>query len=134
MRFNTAISAMMVLNNELYGLAEPPRMVLETLVLLLHPFAPHLAEELWERLGHAPSIQAAPWPEFDPALCEEDVVELPVQVNGKVRGRVKVAKDADEATVVAAARADEVVARSIEGKTLVKTIYVPGRIVTLVVK
>src|SRR5690606_23006601 len=100
------ISAMMVLNNELYAVAEPPRATVEALVLLLHPFAPHVAEELWERLGHAPSIQAAPWPSFDPALCEEEVIEVPVQVNGKVRGRVRVAKDADEATVSAAAHAD----------------------------
>jgi len=134
MRFNTAISAMMVLNNELYGVAEPPRAAVEALVLLLHPFAPHAAEELWERLGHAPSIQAAPWPAFDPALCEEEVIEVPVQVNGKVRGRVRVAKDADEAAVSAAAHADEGVKASLEGKSVVKTIYVPGRIFTIVVK
>ncbi len=134
MRFNTAISAMMVLNNELYGLEAPPRASVEALVLLLHPFAPHLAEELWSRLGHAPSIQAAPWPSFDPALCEEDEIEIPVQVNGKVRGRVRLAKDAAEDAALAAACADESVAKHIEGKQLVKTIYVAGRILTLVVK
>ncbi|MCZ7679434.1 MAG: class I tRNA ligase family protein [Sandaracinaceae bacterium] len=134
MRFNTAISAMMVLNNELYGLEAPPRASVEALVLLLHPFAPHLAEELWSRLGHAPSIQAEPWPSFDPALCEEDEIEIPVQVNGKVRGRVRLAKDAGEDAALSAARADESVAKHIEGKQLVKTIYVAGRILTLVVK
>ncbi|HEY8428929.1 MAG TPA: leucine--tRNA ligase [Sandaracinaceae bacterium] len=134
MRFNTAISAMMVLNNELYAHEAPPRASVEALVLLLHPFAPHLAEELWTRLGHAPSIQAVPWPSFDPALCEEDEIEIPVQVNGKVRGRVRLAKDAGEEAAMAAARADEGIAKHLDGKQLVKTIYVPGRILTLVVK
>ncbi|MBX3274481.1 MAG: leucine--tRNA ligase [Sandaracinaceae bacterium] len=133
MRFNTAISAMMVLNNELAALAAPPRFCVEALVVLVHPFAPHLAEELWERLGHAPSIQAVPWPKHDPALVVDEVVEIPVQVNGKVRGRVSVSRDAAEADVLAAALADEAVARQLEGKTLLKQIYVPGRIVTLVV-
>src|SRR5690606_7283848 len=79
MRFNTAISAMMVLNNELHAQDAPPRAIVETLVVLVHPFAPHIAEELWERLGHAPSIQSVRWPSFDPKLCEEDRVEVPVQ-------------------------------------------------------
>ncbi|HJL14817.1 MAG TPA: leucine--tRNA ligase [Sandaracinaceae bacterium LLY-WYZ-13_1] len=134
MRFNTAISAMMVLNNELNGLEKPPRASVEALVRLVHPFAPHIAEELWERLGHAPSIQAQPWPAFDPARVEESVVEVPVQINGKVRGRITVAKDADEATAVAAAEANEDVARQLEGKTVVKRIWVPGRILNLIAK
>ncbi len=134
MRFNTAISAMMVLNNELYALEAPPRGCVEALVQLVHPFAPHIAEELWERLGHAPSIQGAPWPEHDPALTVDEVIEVPVQINGKVRGRVTVARDADEATVLAAVEADAAIAAQLAGKTLVKRIYVLGRIVTLVVK
>jgi leucyl-tRNA synthetase len=134
MRFNTAISAMMVLNNELYGLDAPPRLAVETLVQLLHPFAPHLAEELWERLGRAASVQAAPWPAYDASLCEEAAVEVPVQINGKVRGRVVLPKDADEAQAFAAAQADEGVAKALEGKTLVKKVWVPGRILTLAVK
>ncbi len=134
MRFNTAISAMMVLNNELHGIAAPPRFSVEALVQLVHPFAPHLAEELWERLGHAPSIQAQPWPEHDPALTVDEVVEVPVQINGKVRGRVTLARDADEATAVAAAEAVPAVAAQLEGKTVLKRIWVPGRILTIVVK
>jgi leucyl-tRNA synthetase len=134
MRFNTAISAMMVLNNELYGLERPPRMAVEALVQLLHPFAPHIAEELWERLGHATSIQTVPWPTFDAALCEEATIEIPVQINGKVRGRITLAKDADEAAAFAAAQADEGVQKALEGKQLVKKVWVPGRILTLVVK
>lgn len=134
MRFNTAISAMMVLNNELHGLEAAPRESVEALVQLVHPFAPHFAEEVWERLGHAPSIQNAPWPKFDPELVVDDVVEVPVQINGKVRGRIQVAKDADEATAVAAAEAEADVASQLEGKTVVKRIWVPGRILNLIVK
>ena len=104
----------------------------EMLCLLVHPFAPHAAEEIWERLGHEPSVQRAPWPSFDPALCEDEVIEVPVQINGKVRARITLAKDADEATALAAAEA--AVADQLEGKTLVKRIWVPGRIVTLVAK
>ncbi|MCC6877466.1 MAG: leucine--tRNA ligase [Sandaracinaceae bacterium] len=134
LRFNTAISAMMVLNNELYGLEHPPRASVEALVQLVHPFAPHVAEELWQRLGHTPSIQRAPWPRFDPALCEEDVIEVPVQINGKVRARLTLAKDASEEAAVAAAMADEAVIKALEGKSLIKRVWVPGRILTLVVK
>jgi len=134
MRFNTAISAMMVLNNELYGLEAPPRWCIETLVQLVHPFAPHLGEELWERLGHAPSIQAQPWPTHDPALTVDEVVEVPVQINGKVRGRMTLARDADEAAATAAAEALPSVAAQLEGKKILKRIWVPGRILTIVAK
>ncbi|MGE0788638.1 MAG: leucine--tRNA ligase [Sandaracinaceae bacterium] len=134
MRFNTAISAMMVMQKELSALDAPPKASVEALAQLLHPFAPHIAEEIWEHLGHAESIQLAHWPAFDPARCEDEVVEVPVQINGKVRGRVTLPKDADEATAVAAAMADEGVAKQLENKTLVKRIFVPGRILTLVVK
>jgi leucyl-tRNA synthetase len=134
MRFNTAIAAMMVLAKELASLEAPPRFCVEALCRLVHPFAPHVGEEVWERLGHAPSVQRAPWPEFDPALCEDEVVEVPVQINGKVRGKVTLPKDADEATATAAARQVEAVAASIEGKNIVKRIWVPGRILNLIVK
>jgi leucyl-tRNA synthetase len=97
MHFNTAVSAMMIFANHLHGLDAPPREAMEKLVLCLSPFAPHLAEELWERLGHPPSIADAEWPTYDPALCVDAEVEIAVQVNGKVRGRVTLARDADEA-------------------------------------
>ncbi len=134
MRFNTAISTLMQLVNELFPIEKPSRFAIETLALLLHPLAPHLGEEIWERLGHRESVQRAPWPAFDPKLCVDDEVEIPVQVNGKVRGRVKVATNADEATVVAIAMRDENVIKHTEGKELVKRTYVAGRILTLVVK
>ena len=97
LRLNTAISAMMILTNHLNGLGAAPKEAVERLVLCLSPLAPHLAEELWATLGHEPSIANANWPTWDEALCVDDVVEIAVQVNGKVRGRVMLARDADEA-------------------------------------
>jgi leucyl-tRNA synthetase len=133
LRLNTAVSAMMILVNHLTGLAEPPREAVEKLVLILAPLAPHLAEELWVQLGHTPSIADAAWPAYDPALCEDAEIELPVQVNGKVRGHIRIARDAEQDRVQAAALADPSVQKYIAGKPLRKLIYVPGRIVTIVV-
>src|SRR5204862_8037609 len=122
MRFNTAISAMMILTNHLHGMEHPPRQAIETLVLLLSPFAPHLAEELWEALGHAPCIADQEWPTYDPALCIDAEVEIAVQVNGKVRGRIRIARDADEATARELALGDEGVKASTAGKALKKVV------------
>jgi leucyl-tRNA synthetase len=133
MRFNTAISAMMVLTNELMKLERAPTEALAVLAKLLHPFAPHLGEEIWEMLGRTPSIQNEPWPSYDPALCEEDEVEVPVQINGKVRGRITLPKTATELQALAAAREVQTVATQLEGKTLRKTIWVPGKILNLIV-
>ncbi len=132
MRFNTAISAMMVLSNELTKLEAVPAEAAGVLTQLLHPFAPHLGEELWETLGHAPSIQAEPWPAFDPALCEEDQVEVPVQINGKVRGRITLPKDATQDQALAAAHEVPNIASQLQGKTLRKTIWVPNKILNLI--
>jgi leucyl-tRNA synthetase len=133
LRFNTAISAMMILANHLNGLERTPREAMEKLVMCLSPFAPHLAEELWETLGQKPSILDATWPAFDPKLCIDDVVEVAVQVNGKVRGRAMLAREASEEVAKSAALADENVVKHIEGKTIRKVVYVPGRIVNLIV-
>ena len=133
MRFNTAISAMMVLSNELTKLEQVPTEPLETLAKLLHPFAPHLGEEIWEMLGQPASIQKQPWPAYEPALCEEDEVEVPVQINGKVRGRITLPRDADQAQALAAAQGDPSLAAHLEGKTLRKTIWVPAKILNLIV-
>jgi len=100
----------------------------------LSPFAPHVAEELWSVLGHNESVTAAPFPVFDAAKLATDTMTVAVQVNGKLRGTVEIAADAGEAQVLEAARNTENVARFIEGKRLVKEIYVPGRIVNLVAK
>lgn len=133
LRFNTAISAMMVLSNELMKLDRVPAEAIEVLAQLLHPFAPHLGEEVWEMLGRAPSIQRHPWPTYDAALCEEDQVEVPVQVNGKVRGRITLPKDASQDQALAAARELPTVAAQLDDKPLRKTIWVPGKILNLIV-
>jgi leucyl-tRNA synthetase len=133
LRLNTAVSAMMIMANHLNGLEKPPRAAVETLLVCLSPFAPHLAEELWHQLGHPESIADVPWPAFDPALCEDDAHEIAVQVSGKVRGRITVAKGASEDEVRALASADENVKKFLEGKTVRKFIYVPGRIANFIV-
>jgi leucyl-tRNA synthetase len=134
MGFNVAIAAMIELNNALVPMQRVPRWVAEQLVLMLSPLAPHICEELWEKLGHERSLAYEPWPSYDPDLLVEDEVELPVQVMGKVRGRITVPRDADEATVLEAAKADPNVAAHLEGKTIHKTIVVPGKMVNLVAK
>jgi leucyl-tRNA synthetase len=132
--FNTAISRMMEFTNHFTTASERPREVLENLALLLSPFAPHMAEELWEALGHKQSLAYAPWPIFDAALAKEDTIEVPVQVNGKVRSKITVPADADKATLEAAARADERIAELLMGKEIVKVVVVTGRLVNFVVK
>jgi leucyl-tRNA synthetase len=133
LRFNTAVSAMMILVNRLLELPKVPVPAAERLALLLSPFAPHVAEELWEKLGHTKSIAHEPWPSFDPALVVDDVVEIAVQVNGKVRSRVKLARTATEADARKAIAGDPAVAMHTEGKTEKKFLYVPGRIINVVV-
>ncbi|HEY8086995.1 MAG TPA: leucine--tRNA ligase [Polyangiaceae bacterium] len=133
MRFNTGISALMILVKHLGGLKAVPLDALRSFVLLLSPFAPHLGEELWKRLGNATSLVYAPWPEFDPALVKDDVVEIGVQVNGKLRGTITLAVDADEATARAMATADERIRAHVEGKAVKKFIYVKGKIVSFIV-
>src|SRR5262249_52930938 len=115
------------------GLAAIRRGAVRALVLLAWPFAPHVAEELWRHLGHAASIASEPWPTWDEALAVDDVIELPVQVNGKVRGRVQLARDASEADARAAALAADGIAARLAGQTVRKFVYVPGQVVNLVV-
>jgi leucyl-tRNA synthetase len=134
LHFNTVVSTLMIYSNHLAALTEVPREAFEKLLLCLAPLAPHLSEELWSGLGHSGSIANASFPEHDEALCEDDTVEVPLQVNGKVRGRVVLPKGASEADARAAALADRGVLASLEGKQIVKLVYVPGRILNLVVK
>ncbi len=134
LRFNTAISQMMVFVNELNQREVRPRSVLETFVLLLAPYAPHLAEEIRSRLGHAGTLAYEPWPAADPQYLVQDLVTVVVQVNGKVRDQLEVEADADKDTVIARAKAAPKIVPWLEGKTLVKEIYVPGKLVSLVVK
>jgi leucyl-tRNA synthetase len=132
MRFNTAIAAMMELTNHLTPLPVRPRSALEPFVLLLSPFAPHLAEELWRALGRRETLAYEPWPAFDPALAKEDEIEVPVQINGKVRHRLTVPADVDAAALEALALADPKVRELLGGKTPKKVIVVPKKLVNIV--
>ena len=158
MHLNTAISALMEMVNDLYAFGEKRgirptgrddepapvversqttavlREAVESLILLLAPFAPHMAEELWERLGHTHGVTAAGWPAWDEAAARADAVEIPVQVNGKVRGRVTVAADASDAEIEAAALASPQIAPQLDRRQLVKVIVARGRLVSIVVK
>jgi leucyl-tRNA synthetase len=135
MSFNTAIAAMMEFTNHLTKLSVRPRSALRTLVLLLSPFAPHLAEELWRAQGnpgHSQTLAYEPWPKYDPALTKADTIEVPVQVNGKLRGKVTVPADSDQATLQASALADERIRALTDGKQIRKVIVVPGKLVNIV--
>jgi leucyl-tRNA synthetase len=133
MRFNTAISALMEFTNSANKWQRIPKSVAERFTLLLSPLAPHLAEELWARLGHAESLAYEPWPEHDERLLVADTIGIAVQINGKVRGKIEVPADADEEAVLGLANADENVSRHLAGATIRRVIYVPGRIVNFVV-
>ncbi len=134
MGFNTAITAMMVLTNHLMSMKEVPRFAAETLTLLVSPMAPHLGEELWSKLGHDDTLAYEPWPQYDESLCIDDTVEIGVQVNGRTRGTVELARSASSDQARAAALAVESVAKHVEGKDLKKFIYVPQRIINFVVR
>ncbi len=134
MSFNTAIARMMEFVNTATKATALDKTVMERFVLLLAPFTPHIAEELWARLGHNDSLAYENWPEYDAAMLVEDSIEIPVQVLGKLRGKITVPVDADKTTILEAAKCDPKVLPHIEGKTVVKEIYVPGKMVNLVVK
>ncbi|MCB9684100.1 MAG: leucine--tRNA ligase [Alphaproteobacteria bacterium] len=133
LRFNTAISDMMIATNELTRAGTVRTDQLEALVRILAPFAPHLAEELWEGLGHRGGISFVAWPEVDEAKLAVDTVTIAVQVNGKLRGNIHVAPDADKDSVLAAARAESSVAKYLDGVTIRREVVVPGRLVNFVV-
>ncbi len=132
LKLNTAIAALFDFVNYMTPLKSRSRSVIEPFVLLLAPFAPHLAEELWRRLGHDTTLAFEPWPQFDEALTRDDEVEIAVQVAGKVKARITVSADADEEALQAAALADERVKAALTGKTVRKVIVVKGRLVNVV--
>ncbi len=133
LRFNTAIAKLIELNNSLTSLPATPREVAEPLVHMLSPLAPHMAEELWAKLGHTESLTYAAFPLADPALLVENTIEYPVQINGKVRGRITVDAEADTKAVEGLAVADAKVIEALAGAIPKKVIVVPGRMVNIVV-
>jgi leucyl-tRNA synthetase len=132
LNYNTAIAAMMELVNTLRDAQCYDRGIVEDLVVMLAPFAPHFAEECWERLGHGSSVFEERWPEWEEALTVDESVEIAVQVSGKTRSKVVVRRGADQEAVVAAAMADPVTRRFLGDRDVRKTIYVPNRLVNLV--
>ena len=134
LKHNTAIAAMMSLVNDFYAAGGVTKDELGTLLVLLNPFAPHITEELWQHCGFAGQIAHTAWPAYDEAKCVESTVEVLVQLNGKPKVRLDLATGLDAAATLAAVKADAAVATLLEGKTLVKEIAVPGKLVNLVVK
>ena len=134
LKHNTAIAAMMSLVNDFYAAGGATKDELGTLLILLNPFAPHITEELWQHCGFEGQIAHAVWPVYDEAKCVESTVEVLVQLNGKPKARLNLAAGLDAAATLAAVKAAPEVAALLEGKTLVKEIAVPGKLVNLVVK
>jgi leucyl-tRNA synthetase len=137
LRFNRAVAQLYTLSNAIAGADQADgaarREAIEALVLLSAPMMPHLAEQCWKELGHTKLVAETPWPKYDPALTASDSVTIAIQVNGKRRGEISMAKNADNKTVEAAALTQEGVVRALEGKTPKKVIVVPNRIVNIVV-
>ena len=134
LKFNTAIAAMMALLNDFAAAGGATREEYRILLILLNPFAPHMTEELWERLGYGGQLAQAQWPIYDPAKCVEDTVEIAVQVNGKIRTRLVIPADSEADQALAAAKADEKIVAALAGMQIVKELYVPGKLVNLVIR
>ena len=134
LRFNTAIARLMELTNALTGAQQRPREIVETLILLLAPFAPHIAEELWSKMGHGESLAYAPWPQFDEALAKDDLTEYVVQINGKVRHKITGEANLGRDELLALAKAEPRVQELLSAGQVVKEIAVPGKLVNFVVK
>jgi leucyl-tRNA synthetase len=132
--FNTAISQLMIFVNEFLTLEPKPRQALETFVVLLSPFAPHIAEELWEKLGHTATIAYEPWPRFDESKMAAITVEMVVQVNGKVRSKFSVPLDLDEDSLKRKVFEDDNIKRYLDGKEIVKTVVIKNKLVSLVIR
>ena len=134
MKFNTAIAALMALLNEIYDAGSITKGELKAYAKLLDPFAPHVAEEIWEVLGGEGLLAVAQWPEFDEAKTVDATIEVPVQICGKLRATISIAKDSTAEQAIEAAKADEKVQEFLAGKNIIKEIYVPGKIINIVAK
>lgn len=134
MKFNTAIAALMTLLNKIYDKGSINRAGLKTFIQLLNPFAPHMTEEIWSEQNYGGMLCQSEWPTYDEDKCVDDVVEIAVQVNGKVRSRISIPSDISKEDAISTAEADEKVKGYTDGKNIVKEIYIPGRLVNIVVK
>ena len=134
LKYNTAIAAMMTLLNNIYAKGSITKGELKTFITMLNPFAPHITEEMWEMSGFEGMLNKTTWPTYDEAKCADDTIEIVVQINGKVRAKLNIKADAAQDEVLALAKADEKVATAISGMTVIKEIYVKGKLVNLVVK
>ena len=132
--FNTAIAQMMVFVNEVYKNGSCPKEYAEGFVKMLSCITPHVCEELWELLGHDSTLAYEPWPVYDEEKCKDDVIETAVQINGKVRSVVPIPAEADKDTILSIVKSDEKIAALIDGKTIIKEIVVPGKIINIVIK
>jgi leucyl-tRNA synthetase len=132
--FNTAISQMMIFVNAVYKEGKCPREYAEGLIKMLSCICPHICEEMWEMLGHTETIAYESWPTYDEAKTADETVEVVLQINGKLRGKINLPVDMDKDAAIAAAKADERIASAIEGKTIVKEIAVPNKIVNIVIR
>ena len=134
MKFNTAIAALMTLLNQIYAVGSINKAELKSLLLLVNPFAPHVTEEMWEQMSFGGTVTDQSWPEFDEAKCVDATVEIAVQVNGKIKARINVATDISNEDAIAAAKDVDAVKELIDGKQIVKELYVKGKLVNIVVK
>jgi len=134
MKFNTAVAAMMSLVNELYNYGEVTRDELKALLIILNPIAPHISEEIWNIQGYESMLNKGSWPKWDEEKTVEDIIEIPVQINGKVRSKIEIYKKTDKDKVKDKVYKDETIKELTVGKKVIKEIYVPGRIYNIVVK
>jgi leucyl-tRNA synthetase len=134
MKFNTAIASMMAFVNEVYEIGSITADDFATFIKLLNPFAPHLTEEIWENMGNTSILSLEKWPIYDESKTVDDVVKIAVQVNGKLKATIDISKTISKEDAISCAKAEQKVAEAIEGKEIVKEIYVPGKIVNIVVK
>ena len=134
LKMNTAIAALMSLLNDIQGFGGINEAEFKTYLILLNPFAPHMTEELWQQAGFEGMLNEAEWPKYDEAKCADSTVEIAVQVNGKIKARINVAADISAPDAIAAAKADGAVTAAIEGKSIIKELYVPKKLVNIVVK
>lgn len=132
--FNTAISQMMIFVNEVYKVGKCPKEYAEGIIKMLSCITPHIGEEIWSILGHNDTIAFESWPVYDEALCKDDTIEIVVQINGKVKAKLNIEVDADQESVIAMAMEEEAVKAAVEGKNIVKQIYVPNKLVNIVAK